>query len=279
MEKVKKQKNTEVSAPGKLILTGEHSVVYGYPAIVTAVNQRLTVNDRFQVRSTIPLGCGMGSSAAYEVAMAAMKMKLSGKTIDREKINNLAYEAEKGHHSNPSGVDNTICTYGGYIWYRKESDKLKTFNQITVTKKTPPVFIYNTGKPIESTSEMVLQVAQIYKNNSPRIENIFREIEKITKSLLRYLTNEEQINFGELIKENEKQLELLGVVSSSTMDLINRIEKIGGFAKISGAGGKKDASGIIIIYHPEIDKLKKFSADNQLDILGVNLGEGGLVCE
>ncbi len=31
------------SAPGKLMLFGEHSVVYGYPCLVTAVNQRLTV--------------------------------------------------------------------------------------------------------------------------------------------------------------------------------------------------------------------------------------------
>src|SRR3990167_10292156 len=32
-----------VSAPGKLMLFGEHAVVYGYPCIVTAVDQRLTV--------------------------------------------------------------------------------------------------------------------------------------------------------------------------------------------------------------------------------------------
>lgn len=34
-------KSVTVSAPGKLMLLGEHAVVYGYPCIVTAVNQRL----------------------------------------------------------------------------------------------------------------------------------------------------------------------------------------------------------------------------------------------
>ena len=33
-----------ISAPGKLMLFGEHAVVYGRPCIVTAVNQRIQVN-------------------------------------------------------------------------------------------------------------------------------------------------------------------------------------------------------------------------------------------
>lgn len=45
----------EASAPGKLMLFGEHSVVYGYPSIVTAVGQRIFVevqeknDDKFSV--------------------------------------------------------------------------------------------------------------------------------------------------------------------------------------------------------------------------------------
>ena len=36
-------KKVTVSAPGKLMLFGEHAVVYGYPCIVTAVDQRITM--------------------------------------------------------------------------------------------------------------------------------------------------------------------------------------------------------------------------------------------
>ena len=35
--------NITISAPGKLMLFGEHAVVYGKPSIVTAVNQRLSI--------------------------------------------------------------------------------------------------------------------------------------------------------------------------------------------------------------------------------------------
>lgn len=38
-----KNKTVKVSAPGKLMLFGEHSVVYGKPCVVTAVNQRIFV--------------------------------------------------------------------------------------------------------------------------------------------------------------------------------------------------------------------------------------------
>lgn len=37
-------KEIEVSAPGKLMLFGEHAVVYGHPCIVTAVDQRINVS-------------------------------------------------------------------------------------------------------------------------------------------------------------------------------------------------------------------------------------------
>lgn len=38
------KKRIKVSAPGKLMLFGEHSVIYGKPCIVTAVDQRIRVN-------------------------------------------------------------------------------------------------------------------------------------------------------------------------------------------------------------------------------------------
>src|SRR5690242_8139521 len=130
---------TNASAPGKIILLGEHSVVYGYPAIASSINRRLTIQNG-KIKSNIPMGAGMGSSAAFAVASAGIKI---GKP-NLVKINGLAYEMEKKRHGNPSGLDNTVSTYGGFLWFRKENENFNIFKQIP-SQKIPRIYLINTG--------------------------------------------------------------------------------------------------------------------------------------
>lgn len=302
------KRTIRVSAPGKIIISGEHVVVYGYPALLASLDRRLSctfdtqvkgreiissVNDlthawkalqicerylqhkfpnvKITIDTNLPVGSGMGSSAALAVAFAAGFKRLAKNDFDLEAINNLAYRIEKVRHGNPSGGDNTISTYGGFLWYRKESENLRTFSPIKIKRKLPRLYILDSGKPVESTGEMVAGVKEDTVT--------FVAMEKVTRGILRYLTGKENVNFGELMTENERLLEQLGVVSPQTRELIKKIEKLGGYAKISGAGGAKAGSGILLVLHKDSQVIKRLAKSIKCAIIPVRLGKEGVKVE
>lgn len=301
----------KVSAPGKIILSGEHAVVYGYPEILSAIDRRLTVeiqensnilevtpregepfvkygleviktrlgigelgNLSIKIDSQIPLGCGLGSSAAFAVALTGAVFAYLEFPRSLKKINEIAYEIEKKQHGTPSGGDNTVSAYGGFLLYRKETETFKIISPLR-TKVFPKIFLINSGKPEENTGEMVKLVKDFVLKSPKQAERIFLEIEKITRNFLRFLSGEE-LDFGGLITRNERLLEQLGVVSVKTKRLIQKIESTGGSAKISGAGGVKGDSGIILAYHQDPKVLIKLANEEKIDMFKVKLGERGV---
>lgn len=301
----------KVSAPGKIILSGEHAVVYGYPGLYASTSLRMNVelskglrkpnlssyadyafnkallsfgvknslNYSFKINSKIPIGSGMGSSASLAVSMSALAQKIAKKEFNLDEINKVAYEIEKKQHGKPSGGDNTIVTYGGFVWYRKEAENLKVFSKITPKKNLLDLYIINSGTPKETTGEMVSLVREKYEQNSKRIINIFNKIELCSKGLLKLISDEENTDLGDLITLNERSLEELGVVSSQTRNLIGLLERKKASVKISGAGGKTHGSGILLVYHKNPDSLISFVKSQKLDMIPVTLGKKGVKIE
>lgn len=312
---VGKQKTIKVSAPGKVILSGEHSVVYGYPAILSAVDQRLKlslVQDREELKiisdyppdlaeygirklskelkissskgwiarilSNIPVTGGMGSSAALSVAIAASLYFSTKNEWDLEEINRLAYQIEERQHGRPSGGDNTVSAYGGFLWYRKECESLKTFSNLIPSKKMR-VLVIDSGNPEESTGEMVEKVRLLMSSKPRLVKNVFGKMERLSRNFLQLLLGEKSYDLGNLMNENELLLEKIGVVSSKTEQLIKKIRVLGGGAKISGAGGWKNGSGIVLAYHEDMNKLLDFVTKNKLKYFRVKLGSEGVKIE
>lgn len=258
------------SAPGKIILSGEHAVVYGYPAIAIAVNKRLSLktilnknNLSWQINSEIPARCGLGSSAALSAVSAAALVYLKTKKLNKEIINDMAFSLEKIHHGKPSGLDNTVSVYGGLIFY----EKFKKFKSLKV-KKLPEFLLINSGKPKETTKEMINLVA-----SKPENKIILGKIGKLTQKFVK------ACKYSHLIKENERLLEDLGVVSQKAQKIIRQIEKLGAAAKICGAGGVKTGSGMILVTGKNLDLVKKFCRQNKLPYFMAKLENEGVRCE
>lgn len=290
-------KSIAYRAPAKIILSGEHSVVYGKPALVSGfglyctmtihpgkgkkkldehiqkvhdivfdylhkLNPQLQRKDfRLQISNEIPVGRGMGSSAALSVAfIAALLHFYSGKPAEKEVINSLAYQAEKHFHGNPSGADNTACTYGGLIFYRKEFEFLKTISALN--SKLPQnieehLFLIDTGKAGESTAEMVRNVQKLYNSKPKATDQLLYSLEKLTKRLVVSVIKEDKNMFRESIMENGKLLRKLGITSEKADGILNILKSFG-VGKITGGGGVEKGSGFILFYADRPEELIKY---------------------
>jgi mevalonate kinase len=307
-----------VSAPGKVHLMGEHAVVYGKPALLAAVNKRLTVSItsaeqttinisvpeavefiRFaiaivdkeyqlsplpynlSVSSEIPFGYHLGSSAALAVATVGVYIYFRKKLWNPTEINRLAYEVEKKQHGNPSGGDNTSVTFGGFLWYRKELEFLKSLWQLPLKlpKELQHLYLVNTGKPEETTGEMVELVKSKVKSQKSKLEEMFNINEECTRSVAVAIKNNDQQLFVSSIQRGEQTLEAMGVVSEYVVPFIRQIEEIGGAAKILGGGGKKKAVGFLLVYHPQQAQIETIVKKYDWTVETVVLGEEGIRLE
>lgn len=284
-----KNKMVSFQAPAKVIFSGEHAVVYGKPALAAAINLSLTFslevdqkkqktliqkeiffisekvkeflnkkkikfNDRkfkYQIESNIPIGYGLGSSAALSTASVAAFLNFySQKNFSQPEINQLAYEVEKYFHKKPSGIDNTTSCFGGLIYYRKEFEFLRNISVLNFkipNKIGERLFLIDSGKPKETTKEMVTIVAKRYNKEPRLIESVLIDIEKTTKKMVISLVDGDNKLFKQSLIDNQILLEILGVVSKTTKKLLFSLEPYG-VGKITGAGGQKQGSGFILFY-------------------------------
>ena len=254
------------SAPGKVILFGEHFVVYDKPAIVSAIGLRayaeverssrgiildgwtgenpairasayiaeeLEYSGGINLRiwSSIPQSVGLGSSASVSVASAAATSLLLKGELDLELIMRAAHIGESLVHYRPSGIDTTIATYGGGgIYTRSKGFKSMDFN-------LDEILISNTGKA-RRTGDLVKKVKEFKDAHGEEFEKILEDAEQIIWEAVDALKARDVESIGKLMLRNQELLRKVGVSSKEIEDVIELCMKSGAFgAKLTGAGG------------------------------------------
>jgi len=243
------------------------------------LKKSLSSSFKLSIKSDIPIGSGMGSSAAVAVSVAGAVYLLFNKTLDKEIVNEIAYLSEQKKHGLPSGGDNAACCFGGLIWYRKETPDLKIIKPIPFAfpQKLAKNFVaIHTGTPDESTGEMVSIVRGLYQTKKYLVEKTLSSQEELVRELLFAIKNANDALMIRIIREGEKNLERLGVVSKSTKKLIKQIEEEGGVAKICGGGGRQHGSGVVLAYHKNPELLKDIAKQRNLYCAHIMLGEEGV---
>ena len=268
------------SACGKLILLGEHAVVYGRPAIalpvhlaleahvheggdgvqliiprwgleqrvrpdqapgvsgiMTTILEALGLAGRsmlIEVMPHLPRAMGLGASAALAVAVIraisdAFKLRLTD-----EFINQLAFECEKAAHGTPSGIDNTVATYGASLKYQNAGRPL--FNELRIAEPLPLV-VGMTGKE-SLTAQTVANVRTAWQSHRERYEGIFDQIGELTEAGVEAIASANFAELGQLMNLCHGYLNALQLSTPELEALIHIARDHGALgAKLTGGGG------------------------------------------
>lgn len=191
----------------------------------------------------VPIGGGLGSSAAVTVATIAAVSKYNDMDLKKEEIAKYSHEVELEIQKSASPLDTTVSTYGGLIYLEKDA---KDVLQLNINHDIPVVIGYtnsrgNTGKLIEAV--------RIRKNKYPEtINSIIDSIETITLKAKDAICNNDKKRIGELMNINHGLLDALGVNTKELSNMVYTARNAGAIgSKITGAGG----GGSIIAYCPE----------------------------
>ncbi len=253
------------TAAGKVILLGEHAVVYGKHAVVLPIRDAVTAQvtrDNPQstfpagfddgiaiiarelgvdidgvgiaVQSKIPRAMGLGSSAAIAVAIIRGFNDAFDLGIDDERINAIAFECEKLAHGTPSGVDNTIATYAYPMLFRR-GEELE-FSSIELSEPAPIVIAF--GGATGMTIEQVAGVRARRERNAAHYDAIFSEIDAISCAGAEALVAADYTQLGALMNICHGLLNAIEVSTPELEDMVSIARASGAAgAKLTGAGG------------------------------------------
>jgi mevalonate kinase len=242
-----------------------------------------------EVESRIPLGRGMGSSAALAVSVVAGILAACHPTHGDEVIERLALEVERRQHGFPSGVDGSTVLQGGMVWAEPDAKGTLQFSRaLDRSKLLEAIRVFDTGAPAESTGTVVAAVRERIEQEPERYGRLLDEMGEMTRTFRAELAESEPEPAAVIacIREYERALEELGVVPSEVRELIREIESEGGAAKISGAGALAShptepggGAGCILVFHPDLEVLEESPLLNSLRRYDVSLGAPGLRLE
>ncbi|MFO7791731.1 MAG: mevalonate kinase [Candidatus Saliniplasma sp.] len=268
------------SAPGKVILFGEHAVVYGEPAISLAIDKRITCevkkngeettvngykideihqgyilesiersgyNSSLKITTTseVPSGAGLGSSAAVTVSSVGCLSKIQDE-IDREKIAKRSFEIEYDIQGGASPIDTSTSTHGSGIMISKEKTKQFLWG---IEKGDKKWYIHHRDIP---DIPIVVGDTRVHAPTGPLVDKVRRFYNKsnFAKDVIREI--------GQLVRKGSSALE------EGDLDEVGRL-----------MNENHRLLSILGVSHPKLDSLVKAAERHSYGAKLTGAGGGG----
>jgi mevalonate kinase len=274
-------------AGGKVILLGEHVVVYGRPAIAAGLPIGLEVevsagagpavvsNDAAvasdprpprlvaeaarlmgldpativaRVRSELPAGRGLGSSAALAVATLRAVAAAAGRALDRAGELDAGRRLEAVFHGTPSGIDPAAAALGTCFRFVRGEPPVVTPLQLGL----PLPLVVAFGSRPRSTAAAVGGLRERWQADRARHEALFDEVAAVVERGAGAAASGDLAALGRAFDDNQSLLERHGVSSDEIAALVGAARRAGALgAKLTGGG----AGGAVIALAADPDSL------------------------
>jgi len=291
------------AAPGKVILFGEHAVVYGRPAVAAALGNGLgavveaggaetvlhiprwdqhirlgagsggfeSIRRAFTVAldlvglegderhvavtfdGELPPGVGVGSSAAFAVALLRALSDWRGEALSGAALLDAAEQVERVFHGTPSGLDHTVVTLGGCLRFRRGSP-----HEVTPISLQAPIRLVVAWAPREGSTREVVSRLRARRGAYPELyDALFDQMGALSDAGTTALATGDLDRLGTLFDLAHGLLNAAGVSNLANERMVAIARGAGALgAKLTGAGnggavialpeGGDDASGRII---------------------------------
>jgi mevalonate kinase len=294
-----------------VILLGEHVVVYGRPALATGLplgidvmidsgaGPRLISGDESdprgarlvaeaaravgldpsivvaRVRSEVPPGRGLGSSAALCVATLRAAAAAAGRTLAPLETCVLGRDLERIFHGTPSGVDPATAALGACV--RFVCGEPPTITPVVAPRPLRLLVAY--GDRARSTGAAVGGLRERWELDRTRYERLFDEVATIVESGVVAVEEGDVDALGAAFERNQTLLAALGVSSPEIDALLASARAAGACgAKLTGGG----VGGAIVAVARDVEsvaaRLRRTDVTTfVVDVGGANTGTGAQV--
>ncbi len=278
-----------LSSCGKLILFGEHAVVYGRPALALGLPEglrvrRLTatggalrlrvpawqlaaddgqpgkpgrvlrrlrqlvpgpeVGFAVEIDARLPAAAGLGSSAALAVLLVRCLARVRGQSLAAAGVRAAAHRLEHIFHGRPSGLDDTVASFGGLCLFRRggpqrpdPSWRRLGRDALQLPFAVPGLVIGDSRVP-RATAERVADVQRQHRAEPARVEGLFDRMAGCLRLGLAALAMGDAAGLGAAMNANQAALAELGLSCPAIERLLQLAARCGALgAKLTGAGG------------------------------------------
>lgn len=289
-------------APGKIILLGEHSVVFGQLALAASLPYGVTVraeaaesggiqllgenlpsdprvrestaiiaravgvpHARAYLSSDLPPGGGLGSSAAFAVALTRALAKLAGTTLDVERIGDIALASEQIFHGKPSGVDHTVSARGGLLkFWKGPPPRIEPLR----ARQPIPLVVALTGQA-RDTGKHVLSLVQRAADDPATYDPLIARLGSLAVQACSDVESADFAALGPKMNEAHELLARCGVSSDSLEAIVKAARGAGALgAKLTGAGGGGAAIALAPDPEPVLRAIRAAGFEARVALIG-----------